>query len=442
MTLSTSPVAACPVAPGQLALPAGTPAADGLAQLLPALGELYRDLHAHPELSMHETRTAAIIAATLRAQGWKVTENVGTTGVVGVLSNGEGPTVLLRADTDGLPLAEDTGLPYASTDTAIGPDGTEVPLMHGCGHDHHVTALLGATALYAADRTGWTGTLIAVFQPGEEIAAGARAMIDDGFAERFPRPDVCLGQHVSPLPTGTVALRPGTTMAAADSFRIRLFGAGGHGSQPELTIDPIVLGAHVVTRLQTVVSREIAAQDAAVVTVGSFQAGHKENIIPDSAELKVNVRTFDPKVRERVLAAIERVVRGEAQAAGAPREPEFEPLNAFPLTVNDDSATERARDALRSVYGEQGVQHMARPLSGSEDFGVFGTTLDCPSVFWMWGSFDPKHYEDEDPSQTRPGIPGNHSPRFAPQAEQVIEYGVRGLRAVAAAFHEPGARPI
>ncbi|MFJ9123988.1 amidohydrolase [Streptomyces sp. NPDC102340] len=439
MTPSTSPAPACPVDPARLTLPAGTPADEGLPRLLPALGELYRDLHTHPELSMHETRTAAIIAIVLRAQGWEVTEHVGTTGVVGTLTNGEGPTVLLRADTDGLPLAEDTGLPYASTDTATGPDGHEVPVMHGCGHDHHVTALLGATALYAADRTTWRGTLLAVFQPGEEIAAGAQAMVDDGFADRFPRPDVCLGQHVSPLPTGTVALRPGTTMSAADSFRIRLFGSGGHGSQPELTVDPIVLGAHVVTRLQTVVSREIAAQDAAVVTVGSFRAGHKENIIPDSAELKVNVRTFDPEVRERVLAAIERIVRGEAQTAGAPREPEFEPLNAFPLTVNDDDAAERARAALLAVYGEDGVQHMARPLSGSEDFGIFGTTLDCPSVFWMWGSFDPKLYEGEDPTRPRPGIPGNHSPRFAPQAEPVIEYGVRGLRAVTAEFNGPGA---
>ncbi|MEV6259940.1 amidohydrolase [Streptomyces sp. NPDC051784] len=437
--MTVSPPPACPVDPARLALPAGTPADKGLTELLPALGELYRDLHAHPELSMNETRTAAIVAAVLRAQGWEVTENVGITGVVGTLTNGDGPTVLLRADTDGLPLAEDTGLPYASTDTAIGPDGTEVPLMHGCGHDHHVTALLGATALYAADRTGWRGTLLAVFQPGEEIAAGARAMVDDGFAERFPRPDVCLGQHVSPLPTGTVALRPGTTMSAADSFRVRLHGAGGHGSQPELAIDPILLGAHVVTRLQSVVSREIAAQDAAVVTVGSFQAGHKENIIPDSAELKVNVRTFDPEVRERVLAAIERIVRGEAQAAGAPREPEFEPLNAFPLTYNDEEAAERVRAALVGVYGEEGVQHMQRPLSGSEDFGLFGTAFECPSVFWMWGGFDPALYEGEDPTQVRPGTPGNHSPRFAPQAEPVIEYGVRGLLAAAAAFHGPEA---
>ncbi|MEU9362688.1 amidohydrolase [Streptomyces sp. NPDC048301] len=439
MTVSPSPVPACPVDPALLVLPADTPADQGLERLLPTLGDLYRDLHAHPELSMNETRTAAIVAAVLRAQGWEVTEKVGTTGVVGTLTNGDGPTVLLRADTDGLPLAEDTGLPYASTDTAIGPDGGEVPLMHGCGHDHHVTALLGATALYAADRSTWRGTLLAVFQPGEEIAAGARAMVDDGFAERFPRPDVCLGQHVSPLPTGTVALRPGTAMSAADSFRVRLYGSGGHGSQPELTVDPILLGAHVVTRLQSVVSREIAPQDAAVVTVGSFQAGHKENIIPDSAELKINVRTFDPEVRTRVLAAIERIVRGEAQAAGAPREPEFEPLNAFPLTVNDSDATERVRAALVSVYGEPGVQHMERPLAGSEDFGVFGTTFACPSVFWMWGGFDPALYEGQDPSQVRPGTPGNHSPRFAPQAEPVIEYGVRGLLAAAAAFHGPDA---
>ncbi|SED01856.1 amidohydrolase [Rhodococcus koreensis] len=421
-------------------LPPGTPAQAGLAVLLPALADLYRDLHAHPELSMQETRTADIVAAVLRAQGWDVTEGVGRTGVVGVLHNGDGPVVLLRADMDGLPVREDTGLDYASTDTGIDPDGATVPVMHACGHDVHVTCLLGAAALYAADRSLWRGTLVVVFQPGEETAQGARAMVDDGFVERFPRPDVCLGQHVGPFPAGVIVTRPGTLMAAADSFRIRLFGRGGHGSAPEHTVDPIVMGSAVVGRLQAVVSREVAAGDSAVVTVGSFHSGHKENIIPDEAELKVNVRTFDPQVRDRVLPAIRRVVDAEATASGAPKEPEFSPLNDFPLTVNDEAATERVVTALAGAFGSDRMLPMPRPLAGSEDFGVFATAAGCPSVFWHFGGADPAAFAHLDLTATASlalpeGVPTNHSPQFAPVIDPTLETGVRALLAAAAAWN-------
>jgi len=264
-----------------------------LDSLLPDLEALYKDVHSHPELSMQETRTAAVAADRLRAAGYEVTTAVGKTGVVGLLRNGDGPTVMLRADMDALPVEEATGLPYASKVTAPDREGKTVPVSHMCGHDMHVTWLVGATRVLADARTAWRGTLMAVFQPGEETAEGAQAMIDDGLFERFPRPDVVLGQHVMVGPSGTIAGRPGAITSAADSLQIRLFGRGAHGSMPQASIDPVVMAAATVMRLQTIVSREVAAAEAAVVTVGALQAGTKENVIPDEAIIKLNVRTFD-----------------------------------------------------------------------------------------------------------------------------------------------------
>jgi hippurate hydrolase len=410
----------------------GTPSVfAGLDARLPALRELYQDLHAHPELSFQEVRTAGIVARWLREQGWDVTEGVGGTGVVGVLRVSDGPVVLLRADMDGLPVLEATGLPYASTRTGVDADGNEVPVMHACGHDMHVTCLLGATALLAADRDAWRGTVVAVFQPAEEVS-GARAMIDDGFAERFPRPDVCLAQHVGPIPAGTAATRPGAVMSASDSFAVRLFGRGGHGSAPENTVDPVVMAAAVVMRLQTVVSREVGANQAAVVTVGSLHSGTKENIIPDTAEMKINIRSSDPAVRTRVLAAVERIVRAEALAADAPKEPEFTTLNSFPLTLNDPDATATAVAGLRSVLGKEQVWTLPQPIMGSEDFGAFGSAMGVPSVFWHFGGADPGLFPDPDPASLvggglPPGVAYNHSPQYAPLQDPTIELGVRAL---------------
>src|SRR4051794_40678445 len=285
---------------------------DGLDAIQAGLEDLYRDVHAHPELSMQEHRTAAKAAERLAAAGYDVTTGVGGTGVVGLLANGDGPTVMLRADMDALPVKEATGLPYASTATATDPAGHEVPVMHACGHDMHVAWLAGATALLAAAREAWHGTILAVFQPAEETAQGARAMIDAGLFDRFPKPEVILGQHVMPAPAGAIGYRPGTTQAAADSLEVRLFGRGAHGSMPESSVDPVVMAAATVLRLQTIVSREIAASQAAVVTIGALQAGTKYNVIPDEALLKLNVRTFDEQVRTRVLDAIKRIVEAEA----------------------------------------------------------------------------------------------------------------------------------
>src|SRR4051812_1365416 len=310
-----------------------------LDDLLPALESVYKDLHAHPELSMQETRTAGIAADHLRAAGYEVTPGIGKTGVVGLLRNGEGPTVMLRADMDALPVEEATGVPYASHAKAVDREGKTVAVMHACGHDMHVTWLVGATTLLAQTRASWRGTLMAVFQPAEETGEGAQAMIDDGLFKRFPKPDVVLGQHVMVGPAGVVAGRAGVITSAADSLQIRLFGRGAHGSMPQASIDPVVMAASTVLRLQTIVSREVAAAEAAVLTVGVLQAGTKENVIPDEALIKLNVRTFDAGVRKRVLEAIERIVNAEAAASGAPRPPEITPLDRYPLNVNDAQAS-------------------------------------------------------------------------------------------------------
>ncbi|MCC9157058.1 amidohydrolase [Streptomyces parvulus] len=404
----------------------------GLGALLPDLVSLYKDLHAHPELSFQEHRTAAVVAERLRAQGWDVTEGVGRTGVVGVLRSGDGPTVLLRADMDALPVKEETGLPYASTARAVTDDGREVPVMHACGHDVHVTALLGTCALLAADRDAWRGTVVAVFQPAEEVG-GAPVMLEDGFAERFPRPDVCLGQHTAPVPVGYAGSRPGTIMSSSDSLRVVLKGRGGHGSAPEGTVDPVVLAAAVVLRLQTVVSREVAAADMAVVTVGSLHAGTKENIIPDTAELKINIRADSPDVRRRVMDAVERIVRLESAVSGA-AEPEIDHFQSYPLTHNDPEATARTSDVLAEAMGGRFLT-LPRPLTGSEDFGQFGQALGVPSVFWFFGTTDPALFTQFDPSRLSSpptGVPGSHSGHFAPLAEPSVETGVRLMTTAAA----------
>src|SRR6201998_3384574 len=290
-----------------------------LATLLPELEAVYKDIHDHPELSMHETRTAQIAADHLKANGFEVTTGVGQTGVVGMLRNGDGPTLMVRADMDSLPIKEDTDLPYASTVTATGPDGKTVPVAHSCGHDMHVACLIGATSLFAKSRNSWHGTLMPVFQPGEETAQGAQAMIDDGLFKRFTKPDVVLGQHVMSLPSGHLDWRTGVVTSAADSLQIRIFGRGAHGSMPEASIDPVVMAASTVMRLQTIVSREVAPTDSAVVTIGVLQAGTKENVIPDEALIKLNVRTFDQGVRTHVPSAIKRISHAQVEGSGDPR---------------------------------------------------------------------------------------------------------------------------
>jgi hippurate hydrolase len=401
---------------------------DGLEEITAALEDLYRDLHLHPELSMQEHRTAAKAAEQLEKAGFEVTTGVGVTGVVGVLRNGEGPTVMLRADMDALPVKEETGLPYASAVTAMGPDGQKVPVMHACGHDMHVTWLSGAANLLAKTPDAWKGTLMAVFQPAEETGEGAQAMIDDKLFERFPKPEVVLGQHVLPPPAGEITYRPGITQSEEDNIEVRLIGRGGHGAWPEATVDPVVMAAATVLRLQTVVSRETAADEPVVVTVGALQAGTKGNVIPDDALLRINVRTFDEEVRKRVLASIERIVNAEASAAGAPRPPEISYGEHFALTTNDPMQTRHVAHAFREYFGAGKVHELEDPLSVSEDFGSFGSEWGVPSIFWYVGGTDPDLYRRAEAAGTvAEEIPTNHSSKFAPVMHPTLEVGIQTL---------------
>ncbi|EIL97523.1 M20 family metallopeptidase [Rhodanobacter thiooxydans] len=404
-----------------------------LQQLLPQLEALYTDIHAHPELSMQETRTAGLAADHLRAAGYEVTTGVGKTGVVGLLRNGDGPTVMLRADMDALPVEEATGVAYASKVTATDPEGKSVPVMHACGHDMHVTWLVGATTLMAQTRDSWRGTLMAVFQPAEETAQGAQAMIDDGLFKRFSKPDVVLGQHVMVGPAGAVGGRKGVITSAADSLQIRLFGRGAHGSMPQASIDPVVMAAATVLRLQTIVARELAPTEAAVLTIGSLQAGTKENVIPDEAVIKLNVRTFDEGVRKRVLAAITRIVNAEAAASGAPKPPEITPLDNYSLVTNDDTATTTVVEAFRRHFPAERIRETG-PTSASEDFGSFGAEWGVPSVFWFVGGTDPDIYAKAKAANRLNEIPTNHNPRFLPVLHPTLETGVETLMVAARAW--------
>ena len=395
--------------------------------------DFYRDLHAHPELPHQEHRTAGNVAARLRDTGFEVHEGIGGTGVVGILRNGDGPTVLLRADMDALPVLETTGLPYASAQTA--DEGT--PVMHACGHDVHVTCLLGAAALMARAQEQWAGTLVALFQPAEETADGARAMVGDGLAEIVDHVDVAMAQHVLPFPAGTVGTRPGPTLSAADSMRITVHGRGAHGSMPQAAVDPVVLAAMIVVRLQTVVAREVAPGDTAVVTVGSIQAGTKSNVIPDRAVLQLNVRTYSESTRKAVLAAIERIVRAECDASCSPMGPEFELFDRYPLTENDAEATERVAAAFTEFFTERAVRLPQQ--SASEDFSDIPAALGAPYTYWGIGGADPATYRAaEQAGRIAQDIPVNHAATFAPVIQPTLDTGTQALVVAAFAWlHRP-----
>ena len=388
---------------------------------------LYTDLHRHPELSFAEFRTARIVAERLREMGLEVRTGIAGTGVVGSLDNGSGPVVALRADMDGLPVLEETGLDYASTDQAVDRQGATVPVMHACGHDVHVSCLLGATQVLASRKADWSGTLIVVFQPAEEEGGGAQAMVDDDVFAGLPRPHIVLGQHVAPVAAGFVGAHPGEAFAAADSFDVHLFGRGGHGSRPETTIDPVVLAAATVLRLQTIVSREIAGHDTAVVTVGQIHSGSKNNIIPDEATLGLSIRSTTETVRASVLQAVRRVIAAEAAASGADREPQVIARESFPVLVNDPTATERTIGVFQSQFGEGKVLDPG-PVTGSEDVGILATAAGAPLVYWLLGGIDPGVYATAVAAGTTDrDIPSNHSPFFAPVLHPTLETGVEAL---------------
>lgn len=388
---------------------------------------VYKQLHAHPELSFQETETAALAASKLRELGYEVLEGIGRTGVVGVLRNGEGRTVLARADMDALPVKENTGLPYASTVTAADADGQTVSVAHACGHDAHVTCLLGAAELLAKARGSWGGTFVALFQPAEEVAGGAKAMVEDGLRERIPKPDVAFSQHVLAYPAGKVGTQTGPVLSAGDSIRITLHGKGAHGSMPHNSVDTVVLAAAVVLRLQTIVSRETKPGEFAVLTVGSSVAGSKSNIIPDRAVLLVNLRTYDMGVRQRMIESIERMVRAECEASGSPQPPEFEYYDQYPLTENDPEVTEKITSAFRSHFGAETVFDLGR-VTASEDFSHVPDAWGVPYTYWGIGCIDPEKYEQAlKAGRVEQDIPVNHSEYFAPVIEPTLSAGTQAL---------------
>ncbi len=401
-------------------------------KLLPELEEIYKDIHRNPELSMQELRTAKIAADYLTKYQLEVSTGIGVTGVVGILKNGEGPTVMLRADMDALPVTEATGLPYASTKVARDEEGIEVGVSHVCGHDLHVTWLIGAVRLFSEHKDQWKGTLMAVFQPGEEVGRGAQGMIDDGIMDRFPKPDIILGQHVMVGESGTVGYRSGAILSAGNSLKVKIFGRGAHGSSPQTSIDPVIMAAATTMRLQTIVSREIAPIENAVLTIGALQAGTKENIIPEDATLKLNIRTFDEGVRDHILSAVKRICCAECAASNAPKDPEFTTLDSYPLTVNDAIATAKVTEAFNAQFGDR--SHETQPASASEDFSVFGRNWKVPYVFWFVGGTDPKIYLEAKKNNQLNSIPSNHSPKFAPVINPTLKTGLQAMMTAAAAW--------
>ena len=407
---------------------AQTSAPDAEVQAVyPEAHALYLDLHENPELSSHETQTAEKLAGRLRDLGYTVTEQVGGTGVVALLKNGAGPTVMLRTELDALPVEEKTGLPYASKVHTKDDSGREVGVMHACGHDVHIASLVGTAAIMAHSKNSWHGTLLLIGQPAEETISGAKRMIDDGLMSRFPKPDVAVALHVgNELPAGQVGLGPGYRFSNADSLRITIYGKGGHGSMPNSTIDPIVIAARLVVTLQTIVAREVKPGEVAVVTVGYIQAGTKNNIIPDRAELGLTVRSYKPEVRKQVLAAIERITRAEANAAGATQEPKIEHYEATDAVYNDPALAQRLQGVLESALGKANVV-VEDPGMASEDFSYF-TAQGVPSFYFSLGGADPAKYAEAKAAGTN--LPSNHSPLFAPDVDPALHTGIEAEVAV------------
>ena len=396
-----------------------------LARNLAGLVELYRQLHAQPELSLEERETAARVAGELGRAGYRVTTGVGGHGVVGVLENGEGPTLLIRADMDALPVSEQTGLAYASRVSRTRPDGSSVGVMHACGHDVHVASLLGSARLLALARDRWSGSLVVLAQPAEEIGLGARAMIEDRLFERVPRPDYSLALHVEPeLPAGSVGYTRGWAFANVDAVDVTLFGRGGHGARPHQSVDPIVASAHFISALQTLVSRRVNPRDAAVVTVGSIHAGSSHNVIPDSAHMQLTVRSYTQEVRALLLDGIRQMAVDTCRTFGCPREPEVSVRKEYtPAVYNDPALVERALGVFRRVLSEERLSPR-EPSMGGEDFGRYARELGIPGFLFRLGAVDPELYA----ASRRPGgpvLPSLHSAHFAPLPEPTLETGVR-----------------
>lgn len=406
---------------------AQTPASKEVETVYPDAHALYVDLHEHPELSTHETQTAEKLAAHLRSAGYDVTEHVGGTGVVAILKNGSGPTIMLRTELDALPVEEKTGLPYASKVRTKDDAGHDVPVMHACGHDLHMAAILGTAEIMAHSKNTWHGTLMLIGQPAEEGFGGAKGMISDGLFTRFPKPDVAVALHVAnTFPAGVVGITPGVYNSNSDAIRITIYGKGGHGASPNTTVDPIVIAARTILALQTIVSREVKPGEMAVVTVGYILAGTKNNIIPDQAEMGLTVRSYKQDVRKQILAAITRITKGEAAAAGAPREPLIDHLQGNDSVYNDPALAHQLRAPLEAALGKENVV-TAEPITPSEDFSYY-VKEGIPGFYFSLGGADPGKFAEAKAAGT--DLPSNHSPFFVPDVDPALHTGIAAELAV------------
>jgi hippurate hydrolase len=411
-------------------------AAKEVDSVYPEAHSLYVDVHQHPELSSHETQTAEKLAGRWRSLGYEVTEHVGGTGVVAILKNGPGPTIMLRTELDALPVEEKTGLAYASKVRAKDDAGHDVPVAHACGHDLHMAAIYGTAAIMAGSKSSWHGTLMLIGQPAEETIGGAKGMIDDGLLKRFPRPDAAVAMHVENLlPAGQVGITPGIFDTNADSLRITIYGKGGHGSAPHTTVDPIVIASRTILALQTIASREVKPGEMAVVTVGYIQAGTKNNIIPDQAELGLTVRTYKTDIRKQVLAAIARITKAEAAAAGAPREPAIVHDEGTDAVYNDPALAQRLRSPLEAALGKDNVVTQ-EPHTASEDFSYF-VEQGIPGFYFSLGGADPGKYAQAKAAGTT--LPSNHSSLFAPDVDPALRTGITAEVAVLRNLLNPSA---
>lgn len=395
--------------------------------------EFYEDLHEHPELSGHEQETSQRILRELKRFNCEVISPIGGFGIVAVFRNGEGPTALMRADFDALPIREESGVPFASTRVRPGADGKMVGVMHACGHDMHTTALLGTCAIMDTHREAWQGTFIALFQPSEENAQGANAMVADGLVNKVPRPDVCLGQHIMPGRAGEVQTMPGAQFAACDSIRIKLYGRSAHGSMPHKSIDPTLMASMIVVRLQGIVAREVSPEDFAVISVGSLRSGNTNNIIPDTAELVLNCRFYDNTLKRRIYAAIKRVVFAEAAASGATKDPEMEFFAHGPLIDNDPEVFNTVRPNFDRVFGSASVD--AKRTTVSEDFSNLARAFGAPYLFWVVGC-TPQQQWDKAVAENRveQDVPVNHMNNFLPEFAPTVDATTKAGAAAALSY--------
>ncbi|KAE8140439.1 hypothetical protein BDV38DRAFT_290161 [Aspergillus pseudotamarii] len=401
--------------------------------------EIYKDLHQHPELSCQEQRTASVVAERLETVGFEVHRGIGGYGVVGILRNGEGHTVLLRSELDALPIKEQTGLPYASKVEQVDADGIKKEVMHACAHDMHMTCLLGVAALLHDARKWWLGTLIVLFQPNEERLLGAKAMIDDGLFQKIPRPSVCLAQHCVPTKSGTIAVKPGRVLGYLDSLNVRVYGRGAHGATPQLAIDPIMLAASIITRLQTIVSREMDAKEPVVIGCGTFHAGTDASIIPDYADFQLDVPTFSADTQKLAKASVERIIRKECEASGSATAPQIVTVVSSPAIDNDAVATRQFTRVLECYYGSRSsevVQEMP-PDIVADDFILLALPpggKPIPYVYWNIGVTDPETWERANREGKLRDLPPTHSAIYAPAIEPTLRTGIEALALSALTF--------